>query len=213
MKIFLLFLLLILIGGKNNFSFAAKNILFLGDSITEGYGVATEKAYTSLLEQKWKKEGKDGKVVVSAISGSTTATGLERFKWIAKRPEIFHKMILFLGGNDVLRSIAAKETKKNLLETLKEMNLYAKKYPKEEMEIYLVELKIPKNYGAVKVQEWNSLYRELSKEVPFTLIPFPLADIVLKKELNLADGIHPNEIGHEKLANFFYDYFKTKGKW
>ena len=213
MKTYVSLFLFVVLVAKYNFCFASKNILFLGDSITEGYGVATEKSYTSVLEQKWKKDGKEVKVVVSAISGSTTATGVERFKWISKRPDIFHKIILFLGGNDVLRSIGAKETKKNLRETLSEMNLYAKKYPKEKIEIYLVELKIPKNYGAAKVKEWNSLYRDLSKEVHFTLIPFPLADIVLKKELNLADGIHPNELGHEKLANFFYDYFQKKGQW
>ena len=213
MKICVSFFLLIILGTNDNISFAAKNILFLGDSITEGYGVATEKSYTSLLEKRWKKEGKEVNLVVSAISGSTTATGVERFKWISKKPEIFHKIILFLGGNDVLRSIAAEETKKNLGETLKEMNLYASKYPKEKIEIYLVEFKIPKNYGAKKEKKWKDLYRDLSKKVNFNLIPFPLEDIALKKELNLADGIHPNELGHEKLANFFYDYFKEKGQW
>jgi acyl-CoA thioesterase-1 len=189
------------------------NLLILGDSITEGYGVAPEKSYPTLLEGKWKKAGQEIKVVASAISGSTSATGPQRFMWITKRPEIFHKLVLFLGGNDVLRSIPASETKKNLLATLKEMESYQRKHSGEGIEIYLVQLKVPKNYGKKIVKEWEALYPDLQKEVKFSLIPFPLADIILKKELNLPDGIHPNEKGHEKLAEFFYQFFKTKGKW
>jgi lysophospholipase L1-like esterase len=38
-----------------------------------------------------------------------------------------------------------------------------------------------------------------------------LAKIALKKELNLADGIHPNEKGHELLAEYFFQFFTKAG--
>jgi len=188
-------------------------MLIIGDSITEGYGVSSEKAYPALLEARLNdKLGKKIKLVPSAISGSTTATGPDRFKWITKRPEVFQHLVLFLGGNDILRSIDPQESKKNLRQTLLAMKEYQTKHPKEKVQIYLVEMKIPKNYGSKTALAWEQMYKDLQKEISFHFIPFPLAEIALKKEWNLADGIHPNEKGHNKLADYFLDYFIKQGK-
>ena len=57
-------------------------IIFLGDSITAGYGVAKPNAYPALLETKLKKENLNGfKIINGGISGSTSASGLSRLKW------------------------------------------------------------------------------------------------------------------------------------
>jgi acyl-CoA thioesterase-1 len=192
---------------------ASGQMLILGDSLTEGYGVGESKAYPQVLEQKLKQAKKEVKVIASAISGSTTATGPDRFAWISKRPDVMEHLVLFLGGNDVLRSIDPAVSKMNLKKTLQAMKTYQVKNAKSKVKIYLVEMKVPSNYGASIIKAWQKLYIDLKKdkELDFILIPFPLAKIALKKELNLADGIHPNEKGHELLAEYFFQFFTKAG--
>ena len=55
---------------------AEKKILAIGDSLTEGYGVAKKAAWPSLLEKKLSKEKIVAKVINAGVSGSTTASGI-----------------------------------------------------------------------------------------------------------------------------------------
>ena len=54
-------------------------ILFLGDSITAGYGVDKEKAYPALVDKALKKKGlRDIHIINAGISGSTSASAMSR---------------------------------------------------------------------------------------------------------------------------------------
>ncbi len=55
-----------------------KTVVFLGDSLTEGYGVDQESAYTSLIQKKITADRLNWKVINSGISGSTSASGPSR---------------------------------------------------------------------------------------------------------------------------------------
>jgi Lysophospholipase L1 and related esterases len=73
-------------------------IVVLGDSLTEGFGVAKEEAYPHLLEKELQRKGHSVKVINAGISGSTSASAPSRLRWYIKaHPEI---VILALGGND-----------------------------------------------------------------------------------------------------------------
>ncbi|MEM5734254.1 GDSL-type esterase/lipase family protein, partial [Shewanella algae] len=70
-------------------------IVALGDSLTEGYGVSQSSAYPALLEKKLKADHFSVKIQNSGISGSTSASGPSRMKWLLKsKPKI---IILALG--------------------------------------------------------------------------------------------------------------------
>ena len=72
MKIIAVFLLLMSI----SFSRAdrgitgEKTLLFMGDSLTAGYGVARKNSYPEIIVSRLRKQGKKVKMVNGSISGS-----------------------------------------------------------------------------------------------------------------------------------------------
>lgn len=171
----------------------AKNILFLGDSITAGYGLETTQAYPALIQAKIDAKGWNFKVINAGQSGDTTAGGLNRLNWLLKsRIDV---LLLELGGNDGLRGLPAETSKKNLQAILDSIK---KKYP--EAKIILAGMKVPPNMGADYAKQFNAIFPELANKNQAALIPFILEGVGGVRELNLADGIHPTAKGHERVA-------------
>ena len=53
----------------------AKTILFLGDSLTAGYGIDENQAYPSLIRERIAGENLDWNVVNAGLSGETSSGG------------------------------------------------------------------------------------------------------------------------------------------
>ena len=171
----------------------AKNILFLGDSITAGYGLESTQAYPALIQAKIDAKGWNFKVINAGQSGDTTAGGLNRLNWLLKsRIDV---LFLELGGNDGLRGLPAETSKKNLQAILDSTK---KKFP--EAKIILAGMKVPPNMGADYAKQFNAIFPALANKNQAALIPFILEGVGGVRELNLADGIHPTAKGHERVA-------------
>lgn len=170
---------------------AKTRIVFLGDSLTDGYGVAQEMAYPKLVETALNKKGHDVEVINAGISGSTSASGVSRLKWILKKPPDI--VLLSLGGNDGLRGFDLAATEKNLLDTI----ALAKE---KKVKVILAGMQIPLNYGEQYRKDFNALFPRVAKKMEIPLIPFLLEGVGGLKEMNLSDGIHPNEKGHQKIS-------------
>lgn len=194
MKTFsILFLGLLLI----NNAFAATNILFLGDSLSEGQGVDEEQSFPRLVEKNLKERKHDVVVTNGGVSGSTSASGVTRLKWhLKKKTDI---MVLELGANDGLRGIKLTETKKNLEEIIR----YAKA---NKVKVLLLGLLMPPNYGKKYTDEFEQMYKKIATTEKVAFLPFLLNDVAGKSELNLPDGIHPNPKGHEVVAKIVTDF-------
>ncbi|MBY0314685.1 MAG: arylesterase [Bdellovibrionales bacterium] len=170
---------------------ATKTIVALGDSLTEGYGIAMEKAYPAILEQKLKTAKKDVKVINAGSSGSTSASAESRLLWQLKsKPDI---LILALGANDGLRGLPPKSTYENLAKAIELAQ-------KNKLKVILTGMMMPQNYGDDYRKQYAATFTDLAQKYKVTLMPFLLEGVAMKKELNLADGIHPNEKGHEVIA-------------
>jgi len=170
-----------------------RNILFLGDSITAGYGLEPSQAYPALIQAKIDAKGWNFKAINAGQSGDTTAGGLNRLNWLLKnRVDV---LLLELGGNDGLRGLPAETSKKNLQAIIDSTK---KKYP--EAKIILAGMKVPPNMGADYAKQFNAIFPELAKKNQAGLIPFILDGVGGVRELNLADGIHPTAKGHERVA-------------
>lgn len=182
---------------------AEKSIVFLGDSLTEGYGVEHDSTYTSLLQKKITKDKLNWKVVNSGISGSTSASGPSRSKWLLKAKDKPSIVVVVLGANDGLRGLPIESVKKNLTETLKILK-------DAKIKTILGELYVPPNYGKDYSEKFRKLYSEVAKENQVPLMPFILEKVAGKTELNLADGIHPNEKGHQIVADGIYAFIKKQ---
>lgn len=182
-------------------SFAGTKVLFIGDSLTEGYGIAKDKAYPYLLKQILEdKYSKKIDIINGSVSGSTTASGTSRLKWFLRsNPQV---LVLALGANDGLRGINLKSSRKNLAATI----TLAKS---NDVKVILVGMQMPPNYGPDYTKKFREMFISLKKEHSISLIPFLLEGVAAKKELNLSDGIHPNELGHKKMAENLLPYFRS----
>ena len=199
MKIFSTILFLAL--SLTTFSKETYNILFLGDSLTEGYGVPTEKAYPILVKKRLEtSSGKKVEIFNLGVSGSTTSSGLTRLKWITSQKKI-DLMILALGANDGLRGIPLQKSRQNLMDII----LFAKG---KKIKIILAGMKIPPNYGEDYRSGFEKIFKDLAKNHKVTFLPFLLKDVAGVKGLNLPDGIHPNEKGHEVMAQTVFNILK-----
>lgn len=185
-----------------SFNAFSQTLVFLGDSLTEGYGIDPDKAYPRLVEEKFHQSGrKEIKCINAGISGSTTASASSRLEWFFKaKPS---HLIIALGANDGRRGVKVAESKKNLKAIIG-------KAQKAELSVFLAEMKLPYNYGEKYRQEFEKMYQELAKEFKIEMIPFILQNVATKKELNLADTIHPNEKGHAVIAQEVYEFLKER---
>lgn len=189
-----------------SFSFTAlaadptlKKLVILGDSLTEGYGVAQSAAFPALLQKKVDADKLNWKIISSGSSGSTSASGLQRIKWIAKdKPDI---VLVLLGSNDGLRGLKVEDTKKNLNDTIE----WAKK---NNITVALGQLHVPPNYGKDYEKKFSAVYGKVATKNKIQLGPFLLDKVAGNKDLNLADGIHPNEKGHQVVADNLYPFIK-----
>ena len=170
-----------------------KTILFFGDSLTAGYGLAPENAFPALIEKELIKENKKVKVINAGLSGETSAGGLSRIDWTLHQPiDIF---ILELGANDGLRGLPIDQTKKNLQAIIDKVK---SKYPK--VKIVLAGMMVPPNMGNTYSDEFKKIYPTIANKNKTNLIPFLLEGVAGNEKLNQADGIHPNEEGHKIVA-------------
>lgn len=168
-------------------------ILFLGDSITAGYGLDQTDAYPALVQAKVDAKRWNFKVVNAGQSGDTTAGGLNRLNWLLKNR--IDVLVLELGGNDGLRGLPAETTKNNLQAIIDRTKA---KYP--EVKIVLAGMKVPPNMGRDYGRSFNAIFPELAKTNRAALIPFILEGVGGVRDLNLPDGIHPTAKGHQIIA-------------
>ena len=170
-----------------------KKLVVLGDSLTEGYGVAQNAAFPALLEQKLHAAGKKEWTVVNAgVSGSTTASAAGRMKWLLK--DKVDVVLLILGGNDGLRGLKVAESEKHLADAIE----YAQT---KKVQVILGGIYMPPNYGKDYTQQFKKMYQDLAARYKVKLIPFILDKVGGNPQYILADGIHPNEAGHQIIAD------------
>ena len=177
-----------------------QTLLFIGDSLTAGYGVKKADSYPVLVGNKLNKLGKGQfKIINGSISGSTSASAMGRLKWFKKlKPKL---VLLALGANDGLRGIKVSESEKNLKKAIS----FARE---QKMTVILVGMMMPPNYGPEYTKEFKTMYRKTAKDLKIPLIPFLLEGVAGEKSLNQNDGIHPNEKGHRIMAETVYKFVK-----
>ncbi len=177
-------------------------ILFLGDSLTEGYGLNKEEAFPKLVQNLIRKNlKKNVEVINGGVSGSTTSDGLARLKWyIRKKPDF---IFIALGANDGLRGLNLTQSQKNLEEII----LYAKR---SNSKVFLAGMLMPPNYGPTYSKDFKNMYEKTSLKYKLKTMPFLLEGVAGKKELNQRDGIHPNAEGHKHIAKNIFEFIKEE---
>lgn len=191
----LLSLLMVAGVGQN----APKTILFLGDSLTAGYGIDEVQAYPALIQTMVRESGKSYQVVNAGLSGETSAGGMRRINWLL-RSEV-DVMVLALGANDGLRGIDLAVTRQNLqtiIDRTREKN--------PSVKVIIAGMQVPPNLGEAYTREFREIFPALAQQNNAVLIPFLLEDVAGIARLNLPDGIHPTPDGHQVMAKTVWQY-------
>ena len=161
----------------------AQTLLVLGDSLSAGYQMPAEQSWPALLEQKWRQQGGEHRLINASISGETTQGGLARLPALLEQ----HKpdwVLIELGANDGLRGFAPAITRDNLVK----MVALAKA---QQVKTVLTQIQLPRNYGARYLRQFEQIFPELAQANGLPLMPFFLDDIALRPELLMNDGLHP----------------------
>ncbi len=169
-----------------------KKLLILGDSISAGYGIKESQNWVSLIENNLEQKGVNLKIVNSSISGDTTIGGVTRIDGVLKK----HKpdyVLIELGGNDALRGYPISNIKDNLEKIVTRIK-------KQDSKPFLMQIKIPPNYGKKYIQAFEKVYLEVSNKKEIPLFSFMLEKVALNDNLMQSDGIHPNAKAQPLIA-------------
>lgn len=180
-------------GGQSAAATRPNVILFLGDSITAGYGLDLSQAYPALIQEKINARGWPFKAVNAGQSGDTSAGALNRLDWLLRNRVAV--LVLELGGNDGLRGLPVESTGENLQQIIDRTKA---KYP--AVKIVIAGMKVPPNMGRKYGGKFEAMFQELAKKNKLPLIPFILQGVGGVRELNLPDGIHPTAKGQAIVA-------------
>lgn len=170
-------------------------VVFLGDSLTAGLGLATDRSYPSLIGMRLKERGYGVEIVNAGVSGDTSAGGLRRLDWSLEGD--VKVLVVALGANDGLRGLPTPDLKKNLAAVLDRAKA-------KGIAVILAGMEAPPNNGADYTNDFRKVYADLAKEYDVRFIPFLLEGVAGDPSLNQADGIHPNVRGAEIVADLVW---------
>ena len=165
---------------------ARPRIVFLGDSLSAGYGVAKEQSIPSLVQRRLDAEGYNYEVVNHGVSGDTSAGGVSRLDWSLSGD--VRILVVELGGNDGLRGLPVETTKQNISQIIATAK-------HRGVQVLLTGMEAPPSYGPLYTSQFRQLFRDLAREHDVAFMPFFLEGVAGNPALNQSDGIHPNPEG------------------
>ena len=168
-------------------------IVFLGTSLTAGFGLDPDQAYPALLQRKIDSAGLGYRVVNAGVSGETSAGARQRIDWLLREPVAV--LVIETGANDGLRGLPPDSLRANIQAILSRAQR-VQPAPK----LVIVGMRIPPNYGRTYSQQFEAVYSELARTSGAELVPFLLEGVGGVAGLNQADGIHPTGEGQRKMA-------------
>ncbi|MEM9349601.1 MAG: arylesterase [Pseudomonadota bacterium] len=179
---------------------AAENVTIaaLGDSLTQGFGLPEAEGFVPQMALWLEAEGAEVTLINAGVSGDTTQGGLSRVGWTLT-PEV-DAMIVALGGNDLLRGIDPALSRANIEGILQAA-------ADAGVEVMLVGMQAPGNYGPEYKADFDALYPELA-DIYGTVfydsffaafegqgdVPAELGEFIQP------DGIHPSAKGVEAIV-------------
>lgn len=171
-------------------------VLALGDSLTQGYGLAQGEGFVPQLETWLHGEGHEVTLINGGVSGDTTAGGAARADW-SLTPEV-DAMIVTLGGNDLLRGIDPAVSKENLAAILETAGA-------KGVNVLLVGMRAPGNYGADYKAAFDSMYPDLAEDHGTLYFEnffegLGTNDPGQARAFFQPDGLHPNAAGVTRIV-------------
>ena len=161
-----------------------RSILVYGDSVSAGYGMTQPESWPALLAADLALSQPSDFFTNASVSGETTTGGLNRFEKALEvhAPDL---VILELGGNDGLRGYPISKIQSNLGKMIALCQ-------KQGIDILLIGMVLPPNYGRRYTDAFEGLYQTLAAEFKLSgFLPHLLSGTGTDPSLLQRDGIHP----------------------
>ncbi|WP_233201144.1 arylesterase [Chromobacterium alticapitis] len=158
----------------------AATVLVFGDSLSAGYGLSPGQGWAALLGRELAPRHK---VVNASVSGETSAGGLSRLPDALNRhkPDV---LVLELGANDGLRGLPMAEMRRNLQRMIDMAQA-------RDVQVLLVGMALPPNYGPRYGAEFRAVYDELAKRNQLAYVPLLIEGFAGDLSAFQRDGLHP----------------------
>lgn len=160
-------------------------ILVVGDSLSSAFGMAQNKGWVNLLQNRLRDQKYPHRVINASITGETTQGGASRISGLLDQhqPDI---VLVELGGNDGLRGLPIALMKKGLDEIIRSVQA-------RQIRVLLIGMQLPPNYGIRYTRQFIETYTGLAAQHKTALVPFLMQGFATNPDLIQADGIHPRE--------------------
>ncbi|MDP1881017.1 MAG: GDSL-type esterase/lipase family protein [Parachlamydiaceae bacterium] len=181
-------------------AFASYKIVFIGDSITQGY-IDLSHGYVYLMEKRLLEEGYDVEIINYGISG--TETSLHRKILLDALPIDQPDLVVINSG--IVDSLLVR----NLIDIRDNLAAMIENSLKYKAKIILGLIDISwKHWTQPVYYNYNMSFLEIYKSLAseYNIQSFPFLDVVTLKspEYNMGDSVHPNKKGHQRICDLLY---------
>ena len=169
-------------------------IVFVGTSLTAGYGLEPDEAFPILIGRMLDSLGVPNEVRNAGVNGETSAGALRRIDWplSAQDTDI---LVLETGANDGLRGLDLDSTRANIDSVLTRIRTL-----RPGARVVLAQMEAPPNMGVKYTSRFRAMFPDLARKHGAGLAPFLLDSVAGSLDLNQGDGIHPNAEGEKIVA-------------
>jgi len=156
-------------------------IVFLGDSITSGYGLDPNQAYPALIDI-------NGMTPVNlGVSGSKTDDGLQRLQdYFSANPKP-QLVVIALGANDLLQGVDPGNIQTNLASIIRECK-------SRNIPVMICGIRIPFKLGT------DAIFQKVAGDAHVPLLPDLMQGEATQSSMLQDDGMHPNVAGQKLIA-------------
>lgn len=170
-----------------------RTILFVGTSLTAGYGLDPDSAYPQQIQRMIDSAGLPYDVVNAGVSGETSSSLLARLDWLLRQP--FDVIVIETGANDGLRGVPVDAMARNVERIVERV-----RSARPEARVLLARMEAPPNLGATYTRAFRDVFPKVAQRTGVSLMPFLLEGVAGVASLNQADGMHPNYAGERIVA-------------
>jgi acyl-CoA thioesterase-1 len=177
-------------------------IVFLGTSLTAGYGVQPGQAWPERIAG-WIGEARLGyRVTNLGVPGETSEQALARIDSVLRQP--MSLLVVETGANDFLQGVKPEVVRANLTQILDKVRSRAPTLP-----ILVVGMAGLGRPAAADGERYRQVYAEVAAARSLPLVPSLLEGVAFNPALNQPDLIHPNAEGHQQLAANVWTVLRT----
>ncbi len=168
-------------------------VLFLGDSLTDGWGAPEGPAFPFVLQEKIRARGFGFVCRADGVPGDTSAGGLVRSRrWLIDPSKVPAVAVIQFGANDVYQGVPADRIEDDLV-------AIAEAFQRAGAVAVIAGTLLPQ-LGQAGVAGLDSVYREVERRTGARRIEDLLKGVSGDRSLLQWDGVHPTAAGHLVMA-------------